>query len=93
MCTLHQQLAQIRIAALGDPQLRIASAALSLPGPQAQESRHIAAVREPLGPAQRKYEGHRSERADPRYAGQTIYLGLLTGQLANLLIIVSDLLG
>jgi hypothetical protein len=60
-------------------------------GPQSQESRHISAVCESLGPAQREH-GFR-ELTHAWDAGQPFYFWMaLLGQLADVLIIVTDVL-
>jgi hypothetical protein len=92
MRALYQQLAQIWIAALRDPQLRIACAALPLLRPQAQEPCYIPAVHEPLGTAQGEHERHRREPPHAWNTLQSLYLRVLFGQRADLLVVVVDLL-
>src|SRR5713226_2569572 len=92
MRALDQQFAQVPIAALADPQLRIARAALPLLGPQPQKSRHIATVREALGPPQRQHEGDRGQLANTRNTGQPFHLRVSVSQLADLLVIAADVL-
>ncbi len=91
MRTLYEQFAQVWIAALGDPQFRIARAALSLSGSQPQKPRHIPAVRKTFGPAERQHKSHRSQLAHTGNAGQPLHFGMTLGQLADLLIGGADL--
>jgi len=91
MGALHQQLAHIRIAALGNPQLRVARATLPLLRPQSQKSGGIAAVRQSLYPAQRQHERQRGKSADAGNTFQPHQLRMAPGQLSDFLIVAGEL--
>src|SRR6185503_528353 len=67
---LHQQRAQVHIALLADPQLRLALAGLALLGPQAHIAAHIPALPESFPVLQRQHKRQSDQRSHSAHLPQ-----------------------
>ena len=91
MRALHQQFSHIRIAFLGNPQLRPAIARLSPTGPQPKVGAGISAAAESIRVVHREHIGQRGECAHSMHLLQRLGLRISTVAYAlDLLVVFPD---
>lgn len=91
---LNQQTSEVRVAGVGDAELRFVISRLTSTWTQAQIAPHIATSSEPFLAAEGQHEGQGGEVADAMNFQQRLRLRILElAELLDLLVVLLDLVG